>query len=254
VEADVLAAVQPPAPSAPVWKIRQRIPLIGLRRTITDRLLRGLASSIPLTLTSEVRLDALVAARPRLADRLGPVGYDALFIALFAAGLRECPELNATIEDDASLVLDEVHVGFAVAVPGGVVVPVIREADTTPLGVIAAQVRELSQRARAGSLRPEEITGGTVTVTNLGGQGIDAFTPILNPPQAAILGIGRIAERPVIEGGKIIPAWTCILSLTFDHRVADGVPAGQLLAAVARRANDPAYLDSLGGGRILPPA
>jgi pyruvate dehydrogenase E2 component (dihydrolipoamide acetyltransferase) len=253
VEADVLAAVQRPTLAAPAWKLRRRIPLAGLRRTITDRLLRGLAVSIPLTLTREIRVDALVAARQRLAARIGSISFDALFIKLLAASLRDCPELNAVVEDDAILELDEVHVGFAVAVPEGVVVPVVREADTLPLGAVVGAVRELSQRARTRRLQPKDTGGGTITITNLGGQGIDAFTPVLNPPQAAILGIGRIAERPVIEGGRILPAWTCILSLTFDHRVTDGVPAGQLLAAMARRAADPAFLDELSGESTAPP-
>jgi len=225
--------------------IRQRIPMAGLRRTIADRLRQGLAHAVPLTLTREVCADRLVAARKRHAVDGDRIGYDAWFIKLLAAGLRECPDLNATVTDDAILVWEDVHVGFAVAVPGGVVVPVIHHADTTPLSRLAALVRDLGRRAREGTLHPKDTSGGTITVTNLGASAIDAFTPILNPPQSAILGVGRIAERPVVADGGIVPGQTCVLSLTFDHRVSDGVPAARLLAVLARLLNDDAYLSDV---------
>jgi pyruvate dehydrogenase E2 component (dihydrolipoamide acetyltransferase) len=166
------------------------------------------------------------------------IPWDALLVKIFAESLRERPELNAVIENGEILLLDEVHVGFAVSLPGGLVVPVVRNADFRPLAEIAQDIRELADRARAGSLRPMDVLGGTATVTNLGAHGVDAFTPVLNPPQSAILGVGRIAERPVVENGKIAVGWTCMLSLTFDHRVTDGAPAADLLAAVARRMSE----------------
>ena len=231
VEADVLAATVAPRESP--WRIRERIPLAGARRMIAERLRRSVDTAVSLTLTREVRAEALVAARKNLA-----ISWDALFVKLFAESLRERPELNAVIEGGEILLLDEVHVGFAVSLPGGLVVPVIRDADSRPLADIAAGVRDLASRARAGSLRPQDVLGGTATVTNLGAHGVDAFTPVLNPPQSAILGVGRIAERPVVEDGRLAAAWTCVLSLTFDHRVTDGAPAAELLAAVARRMMD----------------
>jgi pyruvate dehydrogenase E2 component (dihydrolipoamide acetyltransferase) len=153
--------------------------------------------------------------------------------------------LNAVIEGDAILALDEVHVGFAVAVAEGLIVPVVRDADRRSLAEIAASVRELGERARANRLRIEDVSGGTATITNLGAHGVDAFTPIINPPQSAILGIGRIQERPVVRDGQLNVGTTCVLSLTFDHRVADGVPAAQLLDVVARQMNDAQLLGSL---------
>ncbi|MBW8875326.1 MAG: 2-oxo acid dehydrogenase subunit E2 [Acidobacteria bacterium] len=239
VEADVLAATVAPRESP--WRIRERIPLTGARRTIAERLRRSVDTAVSLTLTREVWAEALVAARKNLA-----IPWDALFVKLFAQSLRERPELNAVIEDGEILLLDEVHVGFAVSLPGGLVVPVIRDADSRPLAEIAADVRDLADRARTGALRPQDVLGGTATVTNLGAHGIDAFTPVLNPPQSAILGVGRIAERPVVEDGRLAVGWTCVLSLTFDHRVTDGAPAAELLAAVARRMNDPSCFESLG--------
>jgi pyruvate dehydrogenase E2 component (dihydrolipoamide acetyltransferase) len=233
VEADVLAAAAP-APRETAWKILERIPLAGTRKTIGERLRRTVDTAVSLTLTREVRVDALVAVRKNLA-----ISWDALLVKIFAESLRERPELNAVIEHGEILLLDEVHVGFAVSLPAGLVVPVVRDADSKPLSEIAQEIIELAERARAGSLRPMDVLGGTATVTNLGAHGIDAFTPVLNPPQSAILGVGRIAQRPVVENGKIAVGWTCVLSLTFDHRVTDGAPAADLLAAVARRMNDP---------------
>jgi pyruvate dehydrogenase E2 component (dihydrolipoamide acetyltransferase) len=238
VEADVLGAAST-APRETAWKIRERIPLAGTRKAIGERLRRSVDSAVSLTLTREARVDALASTLKVFA-----VSWDALFVKIFAESLRERPELNAVIEGGEILLLDEVHVGFAVSLPTGLVVPVVRDADSRPLSEIAADVRELADRARSGSLRPQDVLGGTATVTNLGAHGVDAFTPVLNPPQSAILGVGRIAQRPVVEDGKIAVGWTCVLSLTFDHRVTDGAPAADLLAAVTRRMNDPNRLIS----------
>jgi pyruvate dehydrogenase E2 component (dihydrolipoyllysine-residue acetyltransferase) len=240
VEADVLAAAGQPAPPALPWRIRERIPLAGVRKTIAERLRWSFAEAIPLTLTREVRAEALAETRN------GEIPYDALFVKILADALRERPELNAVIGEGEILILDEIHVGFAVSLPGGLVVPVVRDADTRPLSAIAADVAKLAASARAGTLRPQEVLGGTITLSNLGAHGIDAFTPVLNPPQSAVLGIGRIAERPVVEEGRLAAGRSCVLSLTFDHRVADGAPAAELLAAVARRMGDRGYLGGLG--------
>jgi pyruvate dehydrogenase E2 component (dihydrolipoamide acetyltransferase) len=272
VEADVLAAAErmrlvesgghPPgegvptaaaAPSPAVavpWRIQRRIPLTGIRGAVARRLRESLSTAVPLTLTREVRADALVAARQRLRERLGVAPWDAIFVKLFADALREHPALNAVVAGDEVLVLDDVHVGFAVPVDDGLLVPVVHDADRRPLAEVAAAVRELGERARAGKASPADLLGGTATVSNLGAHGIDAFTPVLNPPQSAVLGVGRIALRPaveqgaVVEEGRLVAASTCVLSLTFDHRVADGAPAAALLAAVAARMGDAGYLDA----------
>ncbi|MBM4419671.1 MAG: 2-oxo acid dehydrogenase subunit E2 [Chloroflexi bacterium] len=121
-----------------------------------------------------------------------------------------------------------------------------RGACARPLQAIAADVLTLSGRARAGQLRPEDMAGGTFTISNLGLLGVDAFTPIINPPQSAILGIGRIQPRPVVREGTLAIGRTCVLSLTFDHRVADGAPAARLLDALVRRLGDREVLAGLG--------
>ena len=180
------------------------------------------------------------------ADELGVrVSYDALFVKALATALSEGPALNAVVEGDAILVLDEVHVAVAVAAEEGLVVPVVRDAPSRALVEIAETIEDFGRRARQGKLLPDELGGGTVTITNLGAYGVDSFTPILNPPQSAILGIGRIAPRPMAVGSTLVVAPTVHLSLTWDHRVADGVPAARLLSRLAELINDRTFLAGL---------
>ena len=252
VEADILALVskpvveiQSPSPASDKSAV-ERVPLAGLRRSLADRLRVTLSTAASTTLTREVNADILVAARRSLSERLGQApSFDSLFIKLFAVALREWPELHAAIENDSIVRFKEINVGFAVAAPGGLIVPVVRNADSASFREIVRQVKDLTDRALTSRLQPAHLEGGTATISNLGVHGIDAFTPILNGSQAAILGIGRIAERPVVRNGQLAVGHTCVLSLTFDHRVADGAPAALLLDAVARRMNDESFFGSL---------
>jgi pyruvate dehydrogenase E2 component (dihydrolipoamide acetyltransferase) len=250
VEADIQALIAKRGPVVPTLADRQtaeRVPMAGLRRSLAERLRNTLATAASTTLTREASADFLVVARQRLAAKLGQApSYDALFIKLFAAALRERPELNAVIEGDSIVRLAEINVGFAVAVPTGLIVPVVPNADSTPFGNIVETVRNLTARALAGRLQPGDVEAGTATISNLGGHGVDAFTPILNGSQSVILGIGRIVQRPVVRNAEIAIGHTCVLSLTFDHRVADGAPAALLLDAVVRRMNDEQFFASLG--------
>jgi pyruvate dehydrogenase E2 component (dihydrolipoamide acetyltransferase) len=249
VEADIqalIAARQSPAPESAVEKSTERVPITGLRSSLAQRLRRTLSTAASTTLTREATADTLVSARRTLAEKLNrPLSYDALFIKIFAAALRERPELNAMIEGDSILRLANINVGFAVAVPNGLVVPVIQSADSATLRDVTEAVSSLTQRVLAGRLHPADLENGTATVSNLGNYGIDAFTPILNGSQSVILGIGRIVQRPVVRNNEVTVGHTCVLSLTFDHRVADGAPAAQLLDAVVRRMNDERFLAAL---------
>lgn len=247
VEADVQAALAKRSSagqsSAADQRIAERVPIAGLRRSLAERLRNSLSTAASTTLTREVTADILVNARQKLAVTLGQApSYDALFIKLFAAALRERPELNAMIENDIIIQFQEINIGFAVAVPNGLVVPVVRNADSASLREIAKTAQELTDRVLSGRLQPADVEGGTATISNLGNHGIDAFTPILNGAQSAILGIGRIAPRPIVRNTELVIGRTCVLSLTFDHRVTDGVPAAQLLDAVARRMNEESFL------------
>jgi pyruvate dehydrogenase E2 component (dihydrolipoamide acetyltransferase) len=249
VEADIQALIAKRGPVGQIsaeHKTAERSPMTGLRRSLAERLRNTLATAASTTLTREAGADFLVAARQRLAEKLGqPPSYDALFIKLFAAALRERPELNAMIEADSIMRLAEINVGFAVAVPNGLIVPVVRNADSAPLGKIVETVSNLTERVLSGRLQPADVEGGTATISNLGNHGIDAFTPILNGSQSVILGIGRIAQRPVVRGTALAIGYTSVLSLTFDHRVADGAPAALLLDAIVRRMNDEQFFSSL---------
>jgi len=245
VEADIQAAIAKRSwvqRSVGDKQVAERIPLAGLRRSLAERLRSSLARAASTTVTRETGADVLVEGRQELGAKFGKApSYDALFIKLFAAALRERPELNATIENDTIVRFEDIHIGFAVAVPNGLVVPVVRHADSASFQDVAETVDDLSNRVRAGRLQPADLEGGTATITNLGNQRIDAFTPILNGAQSAILGIGQIARRAVVRDNELGIGHTCILSLTFDHRVTDGAPAAQLLDAVARRMNDPQF-------------
>lgn len=249
VEVDIQAMIAKRAPAVPRSFDRQtaeRLPMAGLRGSLAERLRNTLSTAASTTLTREASADCLVVARQRLAEKLGQApSYDALFIKLFAAALRERPELNAVIEGDSIVKLAEINVGFAVAVPNGLIVPVVPCADSAPLGSIMEAVKNLTARALAGRLQPADIEAGTTTVSNLGSHGVDAFTPILNGSQSVILGIGRIIQRPVVRNAELAIGHTCVLSLTFDHRVADGAPAALLLDAVVRRMNDQQFFASL---------
>ena len=149
------------------------------------------------------------------------------------------------VESDEIILLAEVHVAVAIADEKGLIVPVVRDARSRPLVEIAQAIDDLAARAARGKLLPDELVGGTVTITNLGMHGIDIFTPILNPPQSAILGIGRILPRPVVAEGKLTIYPTLHLSLTWDHRVADGAQAALFLNRIAELIADHSYLTSL---------
>ena len=141
--------------------------------------------------------------------------------------------MNASLEGNIIHVHNDIHVGLAVALDEGLIVPVVRDADKKSLKDIAAEAKTLAEKARASQLKLEEVSGGTFTVSNLGMYGVDAFTPIINAPQSGILGVGRIVEKPVIYRGEVTRRSMMVLSLTFDHRVIDGAPAGAFLQTVA---------------------
>ena len=237
----------PGAPGVPsgapgVPPVLRRVPLTGMRGLIARRMHESLRTTAQLTLTLEIDAGPLVAAREALAAAHPGVrvSYNVLLAKALAAALTERPDLNAVVHDDAILVLADVHVGVAVAVEGGLVVPVLHHPAQRDAPDLARELAALVERAQQGRLSPLDMEGGTVTLTNLGGHGVDSFTPILNPPQSAILGAGRIAPRPVADaGGHVVVRPTLHLSLTFDHRVADGAVAAALLEGVAARCAAP---------------
>jgi pyruvate dehydrogenase E2 component (dihydrolipoamide acetyltransferase) len=219
----------------------QVIRLTGMRGVIARRMLESIQTSAQLTLMSEADVSALVKRRESLAKQFD-ITYTDLLIKAAALALRKHPRLNATVTSQEIRVLPDIHIGMAVALDEGLVVPVVRNADRKPLRTIAGETAEFIQRARGGKLMMAEITGGTFTVTNLGSFGIDAFTPILNPPEAAILGVGRIVERLARRDSDLLWRHMMALSLTIDHRVVDGAPAAAFLQTLRELLERPELL------------
>ena len=159
-----------------------------------------------------------------------------------ARALKEHPRLNAVQSEDRVQLMDPVNIGIAVSLDEGLITPVIQDADLKTLAELATQGRELAAKTREGRARPEEVTGGAFTITNLGAYEIDAFTPIINPPQVGILGLGRAVEKPIIEDGEVTKGAMMYLSLTFDHRVVDGAPGAEFLQTVKNHLEDPWWM------------
>jgi pyruvate dehydrogenase E2 component (dihydrolipoamide acetyltransferase) len=211
----------------------KRVPFTGVRKAIAEAMSSSQRDAAAVTLTTEVDCSHLVKARKSSAKQGAPkVSYNALLIRLVAAGLKAFPYMNARLEREAIVQLEVINIGLAVEAEQGLVVPVIHDADNLTIEQIQEKIRELVDKVQKRSATMDDFQGGTFTVTNLGTYGIDAFTPIINPGQTAILGVGRIAERAVVQGGKVEVRPTCVLSLTFDHRLVDGAPAAKFLAAL----------------------
>jgi pyruvate dehydrogenase E2 component (dihydrolipoamide acetyltransferase) len=226
--------VRQPAVAAPAGAQAgaRTIPLRGMRKTIATRMHQSLRDSAQLTISTDADVTAATEMRARRSSREFEFTYTDMLIQAVARALPRHPRMNSRITDDAILMLPEINVGMAVALDEGLIVPVIRGADRKDLREIAAITKDLGERARAGKLGLNDVTGGTFTVTNLGTWGVDVFTPILNPGETGILGIGRIVEKPAVYRGEIARRSMLVLSLTFDHRVIDGAPAAAFLQTV----------------------
>ncbi len=213
----------------------KEIPLTRLRRTIAKRMLESIQTTAQLTLHASADATALRGFRVRLkssADALGLRGITLNDLLLFAVArtLPTFPELNARFEQDRLFQYVRVQLGMAVDTPRGLLVAVIRDADSLSLRALSDEARRLADACREGSIRPDELAGGSFTVSNLGSLGIDSFTPILNPLQVGILGIGSIKLEPVERAGEVIFAPHIGLSLTVNHQAVDGAPAARFLA------------------------
>jgi len=182
--------------------------------------------------------------REGLARQWADAGLSPLHLVVKATAraLKAHPRMNARQQEGAIVLADEINLGIAVALPEGLIVPTIRRADEKSLAEIVSEARELAITVREGKASYDVVTGGTFTITNLGAYDIDAFTPIINPPQVGILGIGRVVEKPVIHQGEIAKRAMMFLSLTFDHRVIDGAPAAAFLKEVKTSLEEPWWI------------
>ena len=231
-----------PAPAVPSAGGVIRIPIRGLRKSVADKLSRS-RREIP-EATVWVDVDATEMLRLRAALNAGESAPKISLLALLSRftilALHRHPELNARIEGDEIVMGPSVHLGFAAQTDRGLLVPVVRDAQAHTLEQLAVAVTERTRRARDGTLGPAELTGGTFTVNNYGVFGVDGSAAIINHPEAAILGIGRIIQRPWVVDGQVVPREMTELTLAFDHRVCDGGTAGGFLRFIADCVESPA--------------
>jgi pyruvate dehydrogenase E2 component (dihydrolipoamide acetyltransferase) len=260
VDVDELAAQRPgrritradvesaqPVETAGEAEERAGQPLSRARRIIAERMARSAHTVAPVTLTTEADATELVALRERIKQSLAgaarPVpSYTDLLARLTALALLEHPSMNSSLVDNTIVQHKGVHIGIAVDTEQGLLVPVVREAQLKSIQRIAAESAELITRARAGTSRAGDLDGSTFSISNLGMYDIDAFTPIINLPECAILGLGRIVARQIVvdeDAGLVAIRKMLALSLTFDHRLVDGAPAARFLQQVKRWIEQP---------------
>jgi pyruvate dehydrogenase E2 component (dihydrolipoamide acetyltransferase) len=217
------------------------VPLSQVRKTIARRLVQSIGPIPTYYLTVEADMERAWEAREALLarDPSGKFSFNDLVIRAAATALREHPWVNAWWMDDAVRQWHDVHIGVAVAIEDGLITPVVRHADRKSLRTIAAEVRELAGRAREKKLKPEEYTGSTFSISNLGMFGIDEFTAVINPPEAAILAVGRLEEKPVAVDGALAVRRRMRMTLSCDHRVIDGATGAAFLKTLVGMLENP---------------
>jgi len=219
------------------------LPLSPMRRVIAERLRDGLLRSAQLTLTAEADVTALAEMLAASTAETGArATYTAAAVRAVVLALSDHPRLALTWTDEGLRPAERFDLGVAVALDDGLIAPVVRDAASKRLLQLDQEIADLAERARSARLAEAELQGAVFTVTNLGGHRIDAFTPLLDPPQTAILGLGRARSRPAVVDGRIEPRTLMVLSLTFDHRVVDGAPAAAFLDRVVALIEDPVSL------------
>ncbi len=244
------AAAPKPAAAAPqISAPHQKIPNSSMRKIIAKRLLESKQNVPHFYLTSHIEIDALLKLRGELnaaSPKDGPGAFklsvNDLVIKACAVALRRHPQVNATYTEEAIIQYDDVDISVAVAIPDGLITPIIRKADALGLGAISNSMRDLGTRAKVGKLKPEEFQGGGFSVSNLGMFGIPEFSAIINPPQSAILAVGAGEKRPVVKNDAIEIATMMTVTLSCDHRVVDGALGAQFLATLKRIIESPLSL------------
>ena len=248
------AVFTPPTPAVPaivaplpVADVLERVPLKGVRGIIADRMATSVHTTARVTLVSEIDASEFVVMRQRLkasvAEEWGfAPGFNDLLAVIVAKALRKFPYMNARLAEDAIEYLSHVNLGMAIDTERGLLVPNIKDADTKSLRQFGAEFRELIGQARSGRVQPDVLADGTFTITSLGTFDIDAFTPVINLPEAAILGVGRIQPKAVVVDGEIVARQMWTLSLVFDHRLVDGAPAARFLQHIKTVIEEPYLL------------
>jgi len=244
VRADVESAPVGAPGAAAAVRADETVKNTPMRKTIARRLLESHQDVPTFFLTTSFDMQGFVDLRTQLKAQLPDVkvSYNDILIKAVARSLVEHPQVNASWSDTTITQHGRVDIGIAVAMPQGLITPVVRNADQKTLSVIASEVRELAGRARDQKLAPDEYTGGTFTISNLGMMGIEHFTAIINPPEAAILAVGAIAETPVIEDGELVIQHRMKVTMTCDHRVIDGAVGAAFLLTLRRYVENPYLL------------
>ncbi|MCC7411294.1 MAG: 2-oxoglutarate dehydrogenase complex dihydrolipoyllysine-residue succinyltransferase [Gammaproteobacteria bacterium] len=243
---------EPPAPppAAPMpagARPEERVPMTRLRRRTAERLLAAQHDNALLTTFNEVNMQPVTDLRDRYRERFEKdhgvrLGFMSFFAKAAVAALKRFPIVNASVDGEDIVYRGYFDVGIAVASPRGLVVPIVRDVDTMSFGQVEAQIRALGEKARSGQLAIEDLTGGTFTITNGGVFGSLLSTPIINPPQSAILGMHKIQDRPVAENGAVVIRPMMYLALSYDHRIIDGREAVQFLVTIKDLLEDPARM------------
>ncbi len=241
-------APQAPVPSAqPGTRSERRVPMTRLRITIAERLLQAQHTAALLTTFNEVNMQGVIDLRQRYRERFERehavrLGFMSFFVKASVQALHQFPMVNASVDGKDIVHHDYYDIGIAVAGPRGLVVPVLRDADQMSFAEIEQRIAEFGNKAKAGTLKMEELSGGTFTITNGGIFGSLLSTPLVNPPQSAILGMHKIEQRPVAEDNEVRIRPMMYLALTYDHRIIDGREAVQFLVRIKEALEDPARL------------
>ena len=247
-----LAAVEGGSPSFAAQAQRtgsdEKIPLSNMRKTIARRLQESKQQIPHFYSTIEVDAEPMQAFRQQLNTGLAAtseklkITINDMVLKAVALAAKEVPEVNAAWEGDSITRFAAVHVSFAVSLPSGLITPVVRDSDIKPLKQLAYEAKELGKRAKEKGLKPEEFTGGTITVSNLGMFGVDSFQAIVNPPQAVIVAVASVVEKPVVKNGQIVVGHTMKLTLSGDHRAVDGSDGARFLVALKNILENPTLL------------
>ncbi|MEW8657954.1 MAG: 2-oxoglutarate dehydrogenase complex dihydrolipoyllysine-residue succinyltransferase [Candidatus Thiodiazotropha endolucinida] len=237
----------PPAATIATGRIEERVPMTRLRKRVAERLVEAQQTAAILTTFNEVNLQAISDLRVKYRDEFEKrhnvrLGFMAFFVKATVEALKQYPIINATVDGDDILYHGYFDIGIAVSSPRGLVVPILRDADQLSFAAVEQRIKDYGTKAKDGSLSYEDLTGGTFSITNGGVFGSMLSTPILNPPQSAILGMHSIQQRPVAEKGEIVIRPVMYLALSYDHRIIDGRDAVQFLVTIKQLLEDPSRL------------
>jgi len=246
---DVLRAVEEAkltavVPSGELLEIAEVVPLTPTRRTIAERLSQSYRDAVHVTITMDVDMTEIQNLRERLLSQVKEkantsLSYTDILVKAVALAIRKNPIINSTLEGNKVKIIKDINIGVAVAVEEGLVVPIVSNADKKSLLEISANLKDLGEKARQHTLSLDEVTGGTFTISNLGMFDVDTFSPIINPPQSSILGVGSVKDKPVAINGQVMIKPLVTLSLVFDHRILDGAPAAVFLKTIKEILENP---------------